>query len=296
MRVVLLSVAGLAAGLVGLGYAGALHPVGDSFAVVRFLALGVLAVALLGLLRNRLAQVLFVICVGLFGIRVWHAVPGPSVAAPDMVIYQKNMLYHDYDEVALAQDIWASGSRVVTLQEVSAAHRDFLHLMEDTHPYQLICDGTAVGAVAVLSTDPSVARTCSDPVGIAVMDVAINDGQDLMRVVSVHLHWPWPFEQSSTLDLILADLEAADLDAFGAPDHVVVGGDFNMVPWGHSLRRVEAFFGTSRLGHIEQTFDIFGWPMTIDHVMASAPVEASINVRPLLGSDHHGVVGRVVFD
>jgi hypothetical protein len=49
----------------------------------------------------------------------------------------------DYDEVALARDRWASGARIVTLQEVSAAHHDFLEIMKDTQPCRLVCEGTA---------------------------------------------------------------------------------------------------------------------------------------------------------
>jgi len=277
-------------------YAGGLHPLGDSLAVFRSMVAGALLLCCLCVWRWRAAWGGAALCGVLWGVHLWSISQEPArVAVPDLIIYQKNMLYWEYDETALAQDIWASGARIVTLQEVSGAHRDFLEVMADTHPYQLVCEGTAVGAVAVLSTYPSLTRTCSEPTGIAVMDVAGADGALRVRAVSVHLHWPWPYGQAERLGEIFSDLKAADLDARGVPDRVVIGGDFNMVPWGHTVAQVGWFFGSTRIGHVERTFTLFGLGLPIDHVMAGTGAEGSIEVRPLLGSDHHGVVGTVRF-
>lgn len=286
-------VALIAATLVGVSYAGALHPLGDSFAVFRYplVCVGVACCAVL--YRAPLARVGLVVGLGLLGARLWMGVAGAGVAAPEITIYQKNMLYRDYDSAALVEDILASGADVVTLQEVSRAHRDILSALADTHPHHLVCDGTAVGAVVVLSALPSVHTTCSDPAGIAVMDVG--EGSAALRVVSLHLHWPWPYRQAEGLTATLDSLSGTVLDRDGRPPRTVVGGDFNMVPWGHSLRRVERAFGVRRIGHVERTFSLHGWPFVIDHVMASHG-SAGIDVRPRLGSDHFGVVGRIDFN
>lgn len=287
-----LVLAGLAA-VIG-SYAGALHPLGDSLAVFRpVLFVGVLVVCAL-VWRWRGAWLAAVLCLGLGG---WHVASqaGPLVPpfAGDITVYQKNMLFRDYDETALVQDIRASGARMVTLQEVSRAHRDFLAVMEETHPYQLICEGTAVGAVAVLSADPSLGQWCTDAAGMAVMDVAGFEGAGTVRVVALHLHWPWPHRQAEALDEKLNQLGQAGLDGSGAPYHVIVGGDFNMVPWGHSVRRIEDFFGVTRVGGPASTFDLFGLRLSIDHVLAGPAAAGSLSVRPLLGSDHNGLVARI---
>lgn len=295
MRIFITIVAVCVAVLAVFSYLGAWHPAGDSFAVIRYpLVAALFALAALRF-RARIAQIVMLVCAGLLADRAMMMRSTDAPESSDIVIYQKNMLYRDYDAASLAQDIWVSGARVVTLQEVSSAHDDFLSIMADTHPYQLVCKGPSVGAIAILSTDISVRQTCSDPVGIAVMDIAAQDGQLLTRVVSLHLHWPWPHRQSDRLDAMLAFLDSATLNELGVPDRVVVGGDFNMVPWGQSLRRVQDTFGVARVGHVERTFELFGWPLSIDHVMAGPAATGQIEVHPQLGSDHFGVIGRIAF-
>lgn len=296
MRVLLGCVAICAGALVVFSYAGALHPAGDSFAVLRYLLLGGVLISATLLYRAPFARIAVVTCAALLLGRVWMAQAGPELDAPDVIVYQKNMLFHDYDEMGLARDIWESGARIVTLQEVSAAHYDFLEIMKDTHPHQLVCGGTVVGAIAVLSMDLIVSRTCSDPAGIAVVNVAVKDGAQVLRVASVHLHWPWPHRQMESLEQILPQFEALKSLEGLNPTHTIVAGDFNMVPWGHALRRVGQVFDVARIGHVERTFDVMGYPITIDHVMTSPNFGANIDVRPRLGSDHFGVVGRIVFN
>lgn len=294
MRVLLGCVAGSLAALIAFSYAGAWHPAGDSFAVIRYSLVAVLLVLGIVCHRSWLSRGIIFVCAVLLADRAMMMRGVSLASAPDYVIYQKNMKYLDYDETELMRDILAFGARVVTLQEVSAAHYDLLEIMKDTHPFQLVCDGTRVGAVAILSTDLIVDRACSVPAGIAVADIAIEQGQ--VRVVSLHLHWPWPHAQAVMLDAMLQDLDGAMTENAGQqPVRRLVGGDFNMVPWGHALRRVEDVFDVVRMGHVERTFKAFGSPLMIDHVMAGPNDMGAVEIRPLLGSDHHGVVGRIVF-
>jgi len=65
------------------------------------------------------------------------------------------------------------------------------------------------------------------------------------------------------------------------------------VPAGRSIARVEKATETQRVGHIERTYQVLGYPIAIDHVLASAGITGTIEVRPRLGSDHFGVLARV---
>ncbi len=74
---------------------------------------------------------------------------------------------------------------------------------------------------------------------------------------------------------------------------VLVGGDFNMVPWSHTLARFAQATGTERAGSILYTLPLAGgWvALPIDHVLVPRGMGRSGTRRlPLLGSDHHGVL------
>ncbi|MCF2872208.1 endonuclease/exonuclease/phosphatase family protein [Octadecabacter sp. G9-8] len=289
MRVLLGIVAICLIGLITFSFAGALHPAGDSFAVVRIpMIVALLLVALFGA-RGWAFRGIIVVCAVLLADRALLA-SGQDVSDPDVVIYQKNLLYLDYDHSDLLQDILASGARVITLQEVSADHDDLLDALKDTHPHQFMCRGVFLGGVAVLSTDPIVKRDCYDRSRLAVAEISVQDSDVRMRAVSVHLYWPWPKTQARALDRTLPDLEG--LEAMPT----ILGGDFNMVPWGHALDRVADAFDVVRVGHVERTYEVFGWPLTIDHVLAGPNAMGSIDVRDRMGSDHFGIIGRVVFN
>jgi len=73
----------------------------------------------------------------------------------------------------------------------------------------------------------------------------------------------------------------------------VLGGDFNMVTWSHTMRRIERVSGTKRIGAVWNTISLKGLPLPIDYVLASGT--GSSERRPLLGSDHHGLVARIAF-
>lgn len=290
MRVLLGIVAVCLIGLIALSYAGALHPAGDGFAVVRVpMIAALLCVALFGA-RRWVFRIILAVCVVLLADRALMALVPAQIGAPDVVIYQKNLLFLDYDHAPLLQDIRRSGARVITLQEVSIAHDDLLAALSDTHPHQLICRGESIARVAILSSDPILKRDCFDRARIAVAEVSVNNGEDRMRVASVHLYWPWPKTQARALDRTLPDLDGL------TPMPTVLGGDFNMVPWGHALVRVGAVFDAARIGHVERTYEVFGWPLAIDHIMAGPDARGTIDVRDRMGSDHFGVVGRIVFN
>lgn len=278
----------LTAALVGFSFMGRLHPAGDSFSVIRYplVVMMLLLAVLIG--RWAPARLLALVAIALLIGRGAMMRDWDEVTAPDMILYQKNLLFREADRSAFIADVRESSADFVTLQELSAVNRPILDALQDIYPHQVVCSGTAVGGVAVLSRWPILLEECSAPAGVALIEAETPSGP--VRVVSLHLHWPWPKQQMPMLERVLPMLEGR------APMLSLVGGDFNMQPWGQSLDLVEDALGVRRVGHVERSFEVEGlYPVTIDHIMAGPAAQGSVEVRPRLGSDHFGVLGRIAF-
>ena len=90
----------------------------------------------------------------------------------------------------------------------------------------------------------------------------------------------------------------------GLEGPVILSGDFNMMPWGHSVRRLTRAADVRRAGPLQPTYWLapHGWPagqalpipLALDQVWA--PGGGRAETRPLWGSDHAGVLARVHLD
>ena len=274
--------------LVLLGsFLGDVHPLGDSLAVFQpVIVLGLLMVGILlrGSALGRLG-------IGLaLAVGVAHGAAlvnlGGAVEDVDVTLYQKNLLYRDRDRSAFLTDVRQVSADLVTMQEVSRANLPVLAALSDVYPHQVVCEGHAVGAVAILSKTPLEGEDCGTGPGFARAVTRIG-GRDV-QVYALHLHWPWPRAQGDHVDQLLPAMQAAPTGV------TVVGGDFNMVARGRSLAAIERATGTARVGRLVRTFTLFGYPLGIDHVLATGG-RGTVEVRPQLGSDHYGVVARIAF-
>ncbi len=141
-----------------------------------------------------------------------------------------------------------------------------------------------VGGVAVASIWPVVegSRICGDLDGMAAMQVKTPAGP--IWVISLHLHWPYPHRQPVQVRRLIPQIEALQ-------GRKIIGGDFNMVPWSATLRRIEAASGSKRIGYPHKTFPMFdgGLRLPIDHTLVPDTRLYQTKMRPLLGSDHHGL-------
>lgn len=275
------AIAALVAALVA-GFAGALHPLGDSLAVFRA-GIAALALLILPLARPGRGAGLGIAAACLAGLATvaWYKLPraGPG----PVTVYQKNMNRRDADIAALARDIRAVAPDIVTLQEVSVANEALLDLLRDAYPGQHLCPDRRKGGVAVLTRAPAIGRTvCGQVPGMA--GVRVSTVQGPVWALSVHLLHPWPGAQRAQLDRL-----GPQLRALAGPR--IIGGDFNMVPWSHALRRVARQSGTRPAGPAWTSFRLGPVPLSIDHVLA--PGGGRVALRPRLGSDHLGVVARV---
>ncbi len=278
---------GVVFGLVGGGL-GAVHPVGDSLAVFRAYLTG-LALVIAGLLWGLGAGRMAVIIGGVGALAgVTLAIAFWPVASNEGAfrLYQKNMLFRNADPVALADDIVARVPDFVTLQEVSGANLGVLDVLRPEFPAQNMCEWGSVGGVAVASRWPMIAGSafCSDAGGLGGMQVDTPEGP--VWVVSVHLHWPWPLQQEQHVAKMIPDLQALT-------GKVVLGGDFNMVPWSFRLDQIEGATGTERLGPAFTTLIKAnrGLRVVIDHVLVTGG-RGRVTQLPRLGSDHFGLLAR----
>ena len=69
---------------------------------------------------------------------------------------------------------------------------------------------------------------------------------------------------------------------------VVVAGDFNIFPWTSRVERITAITKTKVAGPARFTLTYLNIPLPIDFVLSQNG--GSIEKRPLLGSDHAGLV------
>jgi endonuclease/exonuclease/phosphatase (EEP) superfamily protein YafD len=205
-----------------------------------------------------------------------------------MTLYQKNLLSKAWPRYELADDIIASGAEIVTLQEVSDHNLKFMAELFDHYTVAALCDFRPEQAVAVLTSLPVAdgSHFCLPGTGLAGAKLLMPNGKPIW-VVSVHLEWPFPFEQSRQSRMIAEKI--ADLDG-----PILIGGDFNMVPWGDSVERIMESASNDRLGSYWNTYRLGNIvaPLPIDNVLAPRGTTGSVELRPYIGSDHLGVLAR----
>lgn len=263
------------------GFAGAVHPLGDSLAVFRLpiavaFALWVIWFPWPAWIRWSIA----VLCLAAMG----QIVAQKYVSHPDgpITIYQKNLLFQNDQVDALAADIRAMRPDIVTLQELTSRNAALVRDLRAEYPYQASCALVEWARVAILSRWPVEGEICIE--GDALVGVQVVAPQGTFWAFSLHLSWPWPFGQADHLERLLPVFQ--DLDG-----PVVIAGDFNMVPWSFALRSIERSIGATRAGPLFPTLTKKAAPLPIDHVYAPGGGQAS--PRPLLGSDHSGVLAKV---
>lgn len=263
-------------------FAGSLHPAGDSLAVFRLpiaimLALVVIWSPWAAWLRWSVA----VLCLGAMG----HIVAQKYTTHPDgpVVVYQKNLRFTNDQVDALLADIRDAGPDIVALQELTSRNADLVRALRRDFPHQASCALTSWARVAILSRWPVEGEICLEDQGLVGLQVISPSGR--FWAFSLHAFWPWPHGQARQLARILPVLD-------GLEDPMVIAGDFNMVPWSHTLHDLARVTGTNRAGPLFPTFVRMGVPLPIDHVYA--PGGGHAMARPALGSDHRGVLARVI--
>ncbi len=277
--------------LLGFSFCGAWMPLGDTLAVGRLhlAALLVLAAPFLFKLRaRRLALIALVLAVLASGQIVAGFSAADAVAGGRYTLYQKNLLGRAWPRYPLSDEIIASNADFVTLQEVSDHNLRFMDKLFQSYPSKKVCDFRDVGGVAVMSRFPMVpgSAQCGDHDGLALMQVLLPHGEAIW-IASLHLHWPFPYGQAEQVERVVARLKLLE-------GPVLLGGDFNMVPWGSSVARIARAARANRLGPYRPSFPAFGplLLLPIDHIMLPDGASGNTEIRPAHGSDHLGILAR----
>jgi len=293
MKILLKIITMLAAAILFGGYLGRFIDLGDSLAVFRLQAALLLATGAAALLFWRVGPRYVVVGALILGAGVtvqiavgYRGPPVPALNGSEMTLYQKNLLARAWPRYGLADDILATNADVVTLQEVSPHNLRFMAKLFDGYATQLFCDSFTKGQVAILTRFEPVqgGGRCFSDLGLALMQVKDTAGR-VIWLASLHMDWPYPKEQGAQARGVAAVLENLD-------GPVVLGGDFNMVPWGWSIARIARAAKTTRLGPYIASLPMFGplAPLPIDHVLVPKGATGTTRARPLMGSDHLGIL------
>lgn len=270
-------------GLVLAGFAGAVHPGGDSLATFGGLC-AIVTATMLPLTGWRRAPLTLAVAICLTALmpRVIGWLPAMAPPGP-LVLYQKTLLWTPADRRPLVADIRDSGAQVLTFQEVSENNLPLMERLEPRFPEQQICAFRGVGAVAVLTDLPLTQDRPFCDEGLAALRVMTPEGP--LWIISLHLYWPWPQRQPTQVARLRTRLAALD-------GPILIAGDFNAVPRTIALRQIAKASTTGRLRPLRPTFNLpyLGLGITIDHVLAPRGSQGRLSRRPKWASDHHGLL------
>lgn len=297
-RGVLRLCAGLGVLALVASYLGGLHPAGDSLAVFRLWIAAAVALAGAGLLVMP-GRGWGVYCLALAAVAgatpaaaLFRPVPGPALAGDGQpyAIYQRNLNFAARDTDAILAEIGTTAPDFVTLQEVSAANRAAIYdNLPDSYD-RAICPFAAVGEVAIASRHrfrPG-SVVCVERLGLVAAQAETPDGP--VWLVSVHLHWPWPYDQARQTAQILPLIARME-------GPVLIGGDFNMVRWSDTMRGFERASGSRIVPQGRPTYRFTygrraGPGLEIDLVLLPGGETSGAERLDYLGSDHRGVMAR----
>lgn len=286
---------------IGFGYLGWLHLAFDAFAHLRLYLAALLLLLAPALLALRLRiEAVFAIVLGLAAI-IQTALPDMTAqlarkdtSQPTYRLMQMNLRFDNPTPEAALSLIGSMHPDVVTFGEVSDMWRERLGLLEAAYPYRVICPKPShIGGTAILSRRPFVEGFephCGDRGSFA--KIRLDLGGREIEIATLHMGWPWPFEQPWQMPRLIPLLESVDNDA-------IIVGDLNAVPWSHAARRIAEASDAQILRGIgpswldrrlpDQLRPLIGLP--IDNLMFKGDVIATgLQTFTNAGSDHLAIL------
>ncbi len=213
----------------------------------------------------------------------------PSGSGRVFTLVQFNTLYKNPTPEVIIAQIKAVNADAVTLQEVAPRNTAIImQRLEAEYPYQRFCGYAGVG---VLSRWPSVGDGCAPRNGFGWLRLNV-EGREV-TVASLHLPWPWPYRQASSISELEPVFRAL-------PQPLIIGGDFNSAPWSNSLARVTQMTSTHLAPGLRLTLKLDAirlppWPfLPIDHVLLPEGAAADVRIGSPAGSDHLPLVARIM--
>ncbi|ABY37731.1 MULTISPECIES: endonuclease/exonuclease/phosphatase family protein [Brucella] len=224
-----------------LSFLNSLHPAFDTFSHLRIhlaVLMGLLALPLLFTKLRREGAMILLLAV--FAIAVTpHVFPASEdahageAAQPHYRLLQMNLRFDNGSPEQALSLIAHIRPDVVTLEEVSAMWREKFGHIASAYPYSIFCPHPgAVFGVAILSRRPFIADStpACDPKGMMAV-ASVDFGGRPVDVAALHLHWPWPFQQSE-------QIEALSEQFRGLSENAILSGDLNATPWSATTKRI----------------------------------------------------------
>jgi endonuclease/exonuclease/phosphatase (EEP) superfamily protein YafD len=285
-----------------LGYLGALHPALDSLSHFRLYALGFLVLwfGVRGIFASRNIRygwwaVALVSGGYLYAMmRPCDCIPPTHPSQNTLTHLQYNINLHNPNIQTIKEYILAHRIDIVTLQEVTKTQEKSLRqLAKEGYRWQAYClRKTTQEAILSRHTFVTDSVRCEKHNGL--VSATIDIGEANLTVASVHLFLPFPYGQHAQITRL-----SRALTQLKKP--LLIAGDFNAVPWSHTLKRVEALTQTHVVAGLLRTIPTRTQykpylPLTIDNVLVSPAIQITeIATAPHMGSDHWPVVTRIVY-
>lgn len=270
-----------------------------------------LGALLLGLRARRgvatlLAFATIVVSAGLMA-REWLAdapMPDPDSGGERVVIVIHNVARANADPVATRNLLIDSGADILLLQEFGGVMRSQIEPLARDFPWHSKCPRGCDQAIFSRLPMSRARWRFRDSTGRMIGPQLVwadiyPDERRRFRVASLHLPWPVPDETQALARVELVN--AAAILSATVTDAMIIGGDFNLTPWGASMRRLdEGLVPLRRVTRAQWSYParIKGkrWPLPflpIDHLFAGPGWDVE-EVEPLSGSGSDHVPLRIV--
>ncbi|MEJ2528378.1 MAG: endonuclease/exonuclease/phosphatase family protein, partial [Sulfurovaceae bacterium] len=180
---------------------------------------------------------------------------------------------------------------VATFQEVTHAHKAKLEELRDKYPYQAYCEFATVGGEMILSKYPFTGNGgCVKGQGLVWREIDASNKK--FSLVSLHLHWPYPYGQYNQITTLSKELEKIK-------GSIIVAGDFNAAPWSHAVDRIAKASQSRVISGIRWSIKVDTpiapvW-LPIDHILSSGFISEQITTGKDLGSDHLPILSTLVY-
>lgn len=199
-------------------------------------------------------------------------------------VYQHNIRYDNKKIADFISYVQIEKPDVLLLQEVSSPNEKQMEILKEIYPTFETCSFMPViGKVAVISRFSMIEGSKSCEEGHINIKVRAFDGQ-IINLSSIHLYWPFPFSQMEQVMGFVSKFPK---------DHLILGGDFNSVPWGLSLAKIREHTGAIHTPGLRITLrrsfhkSLGLLYLPIDHVLSTAEfVPTGVEVGSSYGSDH----------
>lgn len=272
------------------------------------MAVGALGVVLLGLTRHWVG---FAVSLTISAVAVWGQAPlyvpnGEPGDGPELTVMQANIWLGNADTDALVDQIASENVDVVSVDELTseAAERLVAAGIEDELPYSFTRPFSGGAGTGIWSRYPLSDQVHHEEFLLAGLSARITMPDNTSAAVfAFHPVPPWPTPASTwagEMDRIADILN--EVPAESGP--IVVVGDFNATRDHVKYRNlVSGRFRdvADQVGAgVQNTYPADRAPIppmiAIDHIATSGAVARSVDVVTIEGSDHRGLIARMVLD